>query len=187
VHLKKSQLRKFAADLSIVYNKAWAKHEGNKELNVEMAYRLLLSMKPILDEKLIWFVYHREEPVAMWVNIPDINQIVKHLNGKFNLWAKLKFLVLQKMGICNTFVGVVYGIVPEFQGTGVDYFMIVESEKIIKPKTRYKHVELQWIGDFNPKMINISRNLGAEQSRQLVTYRYLFDPQKPFHRHPVLG
>jgi len=186
VHLTKSRLRAFATDFSIVYNRAWSKHEGNKEMRVEQAYQLFKSMAPILDEKLIWFVYHREVPVAMWLNIPDINQIVTHLNGKFDLWAKLKFLVLRRLGVCTRFVGLAYGIVPEFQGTGIDYFMIVEAEKVIKASTRYKELELQWQGDFNPKMLNISRNLGAEQSRLLVTYRYLFDPLKPFHRHPVI-
>ena len=185
-HLKKSQLNKYAADFSVVYNKAWSKHEGNKEISVSQAIRLFKTMKPVLDEKLIWFAYHQEEPVAMWINIPDINQLVKHLNGKFNLWAKLKFLALQRWGICTRFVGIVYGIVPEFQGTGIDYFMIVEAEKVIKATTRYKHVELQWQGDFNPKILNISQNLGGQQSRRLVTYRYLFDPHKPFHRHPVI-
>ncbi|GEO05712.1 hypothetical protein AAE02nite_33760 [Adhaeribacter aerolatus] len=185
-HLKKPQLNKFAADFSIVYNKAWAQHEGNKEIPVNQAIRLFKTMQPILDEKLIWFAYHQEEPIAMWINIPDINQLVKYLNGQFNLWAKLKFIILQRLGVCNRFVGLAFGIVPEFQGTGIDYFMIVEAEKVIKAKTRYKQVELQWQGDFNPKILNISQNLGAEQSRQLVTYRYLFDPLKPFHRHPVI-
>ncbi len=186
IHLTKSRLRTFATDFSTVYNRAWSKHEGNKEMRVEQAYQLFKAMAPILDEKLIWFVYHKEVPVAMWLNIPDLNQIVTHLNGRFDLWGKLKFLVLRRLGVCTRFVGLAYGIVPEFQGTGIDYFMIVEAEKVIKASTRYKELELQWQGDFNPKMLNISRNLGAEQSRLLVTYRHLFDPQKPFHRHPVI-
>ncbi|AHM61199.1 hypothetical protein D770_14725 [Flammeovirgaceae bacterium 311] len=185
-HVKKSQLKKFSEDFCTVYNKAWSKHEGNKNMSPAQAYKLFSSMKPIMDEKLVWFAYHREEPVAMWLNIPDINGIVKHLDGKFNLLARLKFLIMKQAGFCTKFVGLAYGIVPEFQGTGVDYFMIVEAEKVIKSSTKYKHVELQWQGDFNPKMLNISRNLGAEQSRLLVTYRYLFDPARAFHRHPVL-
>ncbi|MGA0557218.1 hypothetical protein ACO2Q8_11240 [Larkinella sp. VNQ87] len=187
VHLKKSQLRKFASDFSTVYNKAWSKHEGNKEISSEQAYRLFKSMEPIVDEKLIWFTYQKGEPIAMWINIPDLNQLVAYLNGQFNAWAKLKFMALKYWGVCTRFVGLVYGIVPEWQGTGIDYFMIVEAEKVIKASTRYREVELQWQGDFNPKMLNISRNLGAEQSRVLVTYRYLFDREKPFHRHPILA
>ena len=186
VHLKKRQLKKFAADFCTVYNKAWAKHEGNKEISPEHAFKLFSSMKAIMDEKLVWFVYHKEKPIAMWLNIPDINQIIKDFNGKLNWINKLRFLMYQRLGACTKFVGLAYGIVPEFQGTGVDYFMIVEAEKVIKSSTKYRSVELQWQGDFVPKMLNISRNLGGEQSRLLVTYRYLFDREKPFHRHPVL-
>ncbi|MDQ3537104.1 MAG: hypothetical protein M3421_15915, partial [Bacteroidota bacterium] len=77
-HLKKKQFDKFAAAFCTVYNRAWAQHEGNKEMSKEQALRLFLAMKPVMDEKLIWFVFHKEEPVAMWINIPNINQIVSH-------------------------------------------------------------------------------------------------------------
>jgi hypothetical protein len=122
----------------------------------------------------------------MWINLPDINQIVKHLNGQFGMWEKLKFLLVKTFGTNTNFVGIVYGIVPEFQGSGLDYFMIVEAEKVIKSKTGYKKLELYWQGDFNPKMLNISKNLGGKPFRKLVTYRYLFDRDKPFKRHPVI-
>jgi len=186
VHLTKSDMRKYATDFCTVYNAAWASHEGNKEMSVDQAYSLLQSMGPILDENLIWFAYHNDQPIAMWINMPDLNQLIRHLNGQFNWWAKLKFIVLKQLGICTRFVGLVFGVIPAYQGTGVDYFMIVEAEKVIKAKTKYSDFEMQWQGDFNPKILNISRNLGAEHSRTLVTYRYLFDRAAPFHRHPVL-
>lgn len=186
VHFRKNQLKKFAVDFTDVYNKAWASHEGNKHISEEVAVKMFKSMLPVIDEKLIWYVYHNDEPVAVWLNLPDINQIVKQLNGKFNWLYKLKFAYLRWKGICDKFTGIVFGVVPEFQGTGIDYFMIVEAAKIIQPRTKYNELELQWQGDFNPKMLNISVNLGAEQSRLLTTYRYLFNRQIPFKRHPVL-
>ncbi|GAB3281704.1 hypothetical protein GCM10027347_57450 [Larkinella harenae] len=186
-HLTKDQLATYAKDFSTVYNQAWAGHEGNKEISLQQALKLFQSMAAILDEKLIWFTYYQNQPVAMWINIPDLNQIITHLNGQFNLWAKLKFMILRYWGVCRRFVGLAYGIVPQFQGSGIDYYMIVEAEKVIKASTRYRAVELQWQGDFNPKMLNISRNLGAEQSRVLITYRYIFDRSKPFHRHPIIN
>ena len=54
-------------------------------------------MKPVMDESaLSWFAYHEEEPIAIFVNLPDLNQWFKYLNGKFDLLHKLKFLWLQK-------------------------------------------------------------------------------------------
>jgi hypothetical protein len=186
LNVKKKQIEKFAADFCTVYNKAWAKHEGNKSMSKEQALKIFNAMKPVLDESLGWFVYHKEEPIAMWINLPDLNQIFKNFNGKFGWWEKLKFLYYQRRGVCDKFVGLVFGIVPEFQSTGVDYFMIVEAEKVIKEKTKYKSVELLWQGDFNPKILNISRNLGGVQSRELITYRYIFDRSIPFERHPMI-
>jgi hypothetical protein len=185
-HIKKKKLPKFAEDFTKVYNQAWAKHEGNKEIAPAHALKLFNSIKPIMDEKLIWFTYFQDQPIAMWVNLPDINQIIRHLNGKFGIWEKLKFFVLKTFGKNKNFVGLVFGIVPEFQGKGIDYYMIVEAEKVIKRATSYKTLELFWQGDFNPKILNISKNLGGKQSRRLITYRYIFDRNRKFERHPII-
>jgi len=186
-HIKKGKLSQFAKDLSTVYNKAWAKHEGNKEISPQHALKLLNSMKPILDEKLIWFAYYKDEPIVMWINLPDINQIIKHLNGKLGIWEKIKFFLLKTFGKNRNFVGIVFGVVPEFQGKGVDYYMIVEAEKVIKKTRAYKKLELYWQGDFNPKILNISKNLGGKESRRMITYRYLFDRDQKFERHPIIS
>ncbi|MDQ2719017.1 MAG: hypothetical protein M3Z26_04550 [Bacteroidota bacterium] len=185
--IKKNQLKKFSEDFSVVYNKAWAKHEGNKQLNKEVAYKMFTSMKSVMDEKLIWFVYHHNEPIAFWLNLPEVNQIFKYFKGKFGLLEKLKFFWLKKKGMNDKFTGIVFGIVPEFQGKGIDYYMIVEGAKVIQTKTKYNELELQWQGDFNPRILNISKHIGAKQSRLLTTYRYIFDRGKEFKRHPILN
>jgi hypothetical protein len=53
-------------------------------------------MKPVMDEKIIWFAYHHEDPIAIFINLPDLNQWFKYLNGKFDLLHKLKFLWIKK-------------------------------------------------------------------------------------------
>ena len=122
----------------------------------------------------------------MYVNLPDLNQAFRMMDGKFGIWEKLKFLWFQKTGKFTRMVGVIFGVVPRFQGLGVDYFMIVESAKIIQNKTHYVDTELQWIGDWNPKMNNVARHLSFDISRRLATYRYIFDRSVPFERHPML-
>jgi len=185
--IDKSQLEKFAKDFTYIYNKAWAGHGGGKELDERTVKKMFQKMKPVMDEHITWFTYYKDEPIAMWVNLPDLNQYFKHLNGKFGLLQKLHFLWLQKFGKCSRFVGLVFGIIPEFQGKGVDAFMIMEAAKIIQPRYKYQDYEMMWIGDFNPKMVNIAESLGTNCSRKLATYRFLFDRNKEFKRHPMLG
>ena len=196
-HIRKDQLDKFVKDFTIVYNKAWAGHGGLKQLDEKIVRKMFQSMKPVMDEKISWFAYYKGEPIAIWINLPDLNQWFKHLDGKFSLWHKLKFLWIKSTVKSKKFVGLVFGVVPEFQGKGVDSYIIMEGAKVIQrlnenngeplvDKLLYEEYEMQWIGEFNPKMINVSEALGTYRSRILTTYRYLFDRSKEFKRHPVL-
>ena len=186
--LKKSALEKYAADFTEVYNKAWAGHGGLKQLTIEQVVIMFKKMKPVMDERILWFAYHNEKPIAIFINLPDLNQWFKHLNGKFSLLHKLYFLFLKTFKPNKKFTGLVFGIVPEFQGQGVDAYIIAESAKVLQSNNvPYTDYEMQWIGDFNPKMLNIAQNLGeVYTSRKLATYRYMFDQTIPFKRHPIL-
>lgn len=188
-YIDKNQLQKFAADFTEVYNKAWAGHGGLKQLNKDQVMIMFKSMKPVMDEKIIWFAYHKNDPIAIFINLPDLNQWFKKLHGKFGLLQKLKFLWLKSFTKNKKFTGLVFGIVPEFQGKGVDAFIIAESAKVIQTNAvAYEEYEMQWIGDFNPKMLNIAQSLGEVfTSRKLTTFRYLFDREKEFKRHPILS
>jgi hypothetical protein len=197
--ITKKHLSKFARDFTIVYNKAWAGHGGLKQMEERVAIKMFQSLKAVLDERISWIVYHKNEPVSIWLNLPDINQWFKHLNGRFGLLGKLKFLWYKKTRPCTKFVGLVYGVIPAYQGMGVDAYMIVEGARIIQGlkivdgdyilsgKKIYQDYEMQWIGEFNPKMINVAESLGTHRSRKLITYRYQFDRTKEFHMHPILN
>ena len=187
VYFKKNQLKKFAGDFRIIYNKAWAHHGGGKELDSKQVLMFFKKMKPVIDEKIIWFVYYKNEPVAMWVNLPDINQLFKMLNGKFGWLEKIRFIWMLKRSRTKKFIGLVFGVIPEHQGKGVDSFMIVDGANFIQKEKLYEDFEMQWIGDFNPKMVAICEDLGTWRSRTLITYRYLFDRTKEFKRHLIFN
>jgi hypothetical protein len=185
-HIRKNNLEKYAMDFTTIYNKAWAKHGGGKDITYEQSLNIFKKMKPVMEEELVWFAYYKNEPVGAWLNLPELNQYFKHMNGKFGLLQKLHFLYLKMTGSCNKFYGIVFGVVPEHQGKGVDGLMIWEGAQKIRSLKKYTFMELQWIGDFNPKMISIARALGTEKCRTLITYRYLFDQNKPFKRYKIL-
>lgn len=188
-HIDKNNLPKYAADFATVYNKAWAGHGGLKQMSNEQVLRLFKTMKPVMDPKIVRFAYYKTDPIAIFVNLPDLNQWFKHLNGKFGLLQKLKFLWLKQFKPNKKFTGLVFGVVPEWQGKGVDAYIIGETGKYVQSDAcPYTEYEMQWIGDFNPKMLNIADSLGeVSRSRNLSTYRYLFDRNKEFKRHPFLN
>lgn len=185
-HISKKNIDKHAREFAHVYNLAWAQHGEAKSITVEQAIKLFRKMKPVIDERIIWFAYYKDEPIAMWINIPDLNEYFKFFNGKFGVWQKLKLLWMKKTGICRKFTGIAFGVVPKFQSLGIDSFMIYEAALLLQHRDWYDQYEMGWAGEWNPKMINVYKALGAHQSRRMVTYRYLFDPEIPFERHPIL-
>ena len=168
-----------------VYNNAWGGHHGFAKMPLKQAQRTVKALKPVMDPDIIFFVLDAEKPVAFYVNIPELNQIFRHVNGNLNAIGKLKFLYHKWRGTPDIMVGLVFGIDRDYHGQGLDGFLIDIAGKQIQAKGRYTSTTLTWIGDFNPKMIRIAENLGTERTRTYVTLRKLFDPEKPFERMPI--
>ncbi len=185
-HLRKSNMDKYIEDFRIIYNKAWAKI-GVPKMTSLQAKTLMKQIKPILDEKIIWYGYYKDEPIAIYMNIPEVNQIFKHVNGKMNLLGKINFMKHKLFRTNKKMLGLVYGIVPEYQGKGVDGALIVATGKMVQDEyPRYPLLEMNWIGDFNPKMIRVAEQLEATIVKTHATYRKLFDPNIPFKRSKIL-
>jgi GNAT superfamily N-acetyltransferase len=189
-HIEKSNLAKYAEDFKIIYNAAWAKFPGVSEMSSEQAQKLVKQMKPIIDEQLLWFAYsENDEPVAFFIVIPDLNQIIKHLHGKLNTWGKIKFLLLKSRGVLTRTCGVIFGVVPEHQGKGVESAIALRFRTAARenPFYPYTTMDMNWVGDFNPKMMRFVSQLGATNDKTFITYRYLFNPNQPFSRCPKVG
>ncbi len=184
---KKNELEKFADDFLIIYNKAWAKHGGVKGMAKAQAISIFKKMNPIVDTDIVIFAYYGSEPIGFFLMIPELNQIFKYLNGKFDWIAKLKFLYYQKIKkSCRKMFGVAFGIIPEYQGRGVEGAIIIEAARINQPKNKYDIFEMNWIGDFNPKMIHLVSSFGADIVKKHITYRLLFDDSLPFVRAKII-
>ncbi len=177
-----------ASDFRTVYNGAWGGYSNFREMTESAAAKIIKSMKPILDPHIVLFVYHESKPIAFYVNIPELNEIFCYVNGNLNWWGKLVFLYHKWRRTPHTLVGIIFGVVKEWQGKGVEGAMIkYMSDRLHEPgPPNYTRTVLQWIGDFNPKMLKVAENLGGSRYRELITYRYLFDRSKPFERCPVV-
>jgi GNAT superfamily N-acetyltransferase len=182
-HVSKKELPKFAEDFRIIYNKAWAKNMAAGEMTPERAASIMQTMKPILEEELMWFGYHNDKPIAFFIMIPELNQIIKHIKGKLNLIGKMKWLYHTLMKTNKKARGVIFGVIPEYQGRGIEAAVALSFSKACwTPNYQYKTLELNWIADFNPKMLKVTQALGAKKHKTYITYRYLFDRNKEFKR-----
>jgi len=189
-YARKHTLDKAAQDFRKVYNKAWVNHNGVGEMTAEQATKLMRNLKPVIDPIGLWFAYYGDEPVGFFISIPDVNQLlVKYLKGKIGIKGILILLWNKWFKRCKTLFGIVFGVVPEHQRKGVEVALVMESAKLFVNRgkeTGYEELQMNWIGDFNPKMMNLAEQIGGHIYKTHHTYRYLFDRKKPFERHPIL-
>lgn len=181
--LEKRNIQKYIRDFTKIYNDAWSKYPGVSKLELSQAKLLFAQLKPILDEKILWFAYHNNDPVGFFISIPEMNQIFKHVNGKLDLFGNLKtFYHLKIKKSCKKMVGLVFGIVPKHQGKGVDGALIMASRETIQEKLAYEDLELNWIPDFNKSMIRVAEQVQVKLGKIHHTYRYNFDRSIPVER-----
>ena len=186
-HLDKKNLAKYAQDFVTIYNEAWAQHGEAKAITLEQIMKLFKTLSPIMDERVIWFAYYKEEPIAMFINIPDVNQYFKHFNGQLGIIQKIHLLWMKWRKQNARLTGLAFGVVPKYQSLGVDSFLIYSSALLIYKIKTYTQYEMGWAADWNPKMVNIYKSLGAQPSRRMVTFKHIFDQnQHPFERHPEM-
>lgn len=185
-YLSKSD-NSLADKIRYVYNKAWANRGEIPELTMTQANHIVKQMKPIMDEKLLWFAFYKDEPVAFFLSLPEVNQIFKHVNGKLDLLGKLKFVYHRWRKTNKKAFGILFGVVPEHQGKGVDGGLIMAFRKVMQEEyLRYEEYEMNWIGDFNTKMIRVAEQVTPTVVKRHATYRKLFDDAKEFKRYPIM-
>ena len=187
VFYDKKKPKKAAIAFVEIFNAAWANFTGIKPLTLVQAMSVFKSMKQIIDPKLMIFAYHNEKPIAFFIMIPDLYQIMRKFNGNFNIINKVRLLFdLKVRKVCTRAVGMIFGVIPEFQGKGVAEGMIMFFEDEVSQGVNYTDLEMNWIGDFNPKMIRLVEQIGGKVRKTHITYRYLFDRTKQFERAKVV-
>jgi len=78
------------------------------------------------------------------------------------------------------------GVVPEFQGKGIESGIFWHMNTIMKKKPHYTELELSWVGDFNPKMEAIHEALGGFFGKKHITYRKHFSEKKVKKRSTII-
>ena len=119
--------------LSQVFNEAWATFKIHFEpLEPDYINGVLRKAKIIIDEEFIWIAYFEGKPIAIFLMFPDLNQILKHLNGKLNLLNMIKFIYLKKRKTMTRLKVLLMGVIPKYQGLGIESAFILNLLKVLE-------------------------------------------------------
>jgi hypothetical protein len=174
IHFENKNFKKFAKDFQEIYNDAWSEFEDFTPIEFDTLKQSFREMKPIVDEKIIWFAYANDEPIGFILALPDINVLLKSFNGKLNLWNKIRFYLKLKTTTIDRIRFIVMGCKTKFQNKGIESGLIKKLQIEVLPRNTIKEAELAWVGDWNTKMIAVHEATGATREKVHRTYRYTF-------------
>ncbi len=186
-HFTWKEKDKFVDDFARVYDDAWRFHKHFQPIDRDELRDFLVTSKMMLEEKFIWFAYCNDDPIALFVMIPDINQVLIRMNGKLSLLNMLKLMWFKNTHAIKRVRSIIIGVAPKFQRSGIESALFWHLRPVMYSNPWIKEMELSWAGDFNPKIVALYESVGGKHMKTHYTMRYLFDRTIPFERAPLIS
>jgi hypothetical protein len=164
-HMTRRRLRKDMDAFGEIWNEAWSENWGFVPYSKEDLDQYAQEMQLVFDKH--WFFVAENqsgETVGIAITIPDVNQVLKRMNGRLLPLGWLKFLMKSRY-MTRVRVGFL-GVKPEYQHTGVAAGLYARhfDAAAVRPQS---WGEMGWILETNTAM-----NRGMEAMGGKIVKRY---------------
>jgi len=145
-----------------IYSNAWSNNWGFVPMPDDEFIHAAQDLKQVADPDLILIAEVDGEPAGFCMSLPDINQVLKRLNGRLFPTGLIK--LIWHMKIRRKIDGVrvmTMGVVHKYRKRGIDNILYVETYNRGTAKG-YKWAELSWILETNELMRGAAESLGGK-------------------------
>lgn len=173
IQVRRVEMKHFDRDLALmqaIYRSAWEDNWGFVPPTDEEMRQLAMDLKPVIDPDMVLFAELGRRAVATVVVLPDVNQVLKRMNGRllpFGLWH-----FLNRKKIIDRCRLVLLGVMAEHRNLGVYPLLISEIHRR-GVANGYIRGECSWTLEDNHA---INAGLEASGARQYKTYRLYEKP-----------
>jgi GNAT superfamily N-acetyltransferase len=173
ISVRTVDLSKFDSELDIlkvIYRQAWVDNWSFVPPTDAEIRQLAIELKPVADPELVLFAEMNGEPVACAVSIPDVNEVLKKMNGRLLPFGILHFL--RRRRIINRVRMLLLGVLPQFRRLGL--YPLLVSEAVERAARRgYLRGEVGWTLEDNDL---INTGIAAAGATHYKTYRLYEKP-----------
>nr|WP_245214201.1 dATP pyrophosphohydrolase [Pararoseomonas indoligenes] len=169
--MRKAALREEVAALIDIFNEAWSGNWGFVPFTAEEVAHLASELRPLLNERLVWFAEIEGRPVGFAVCLPNLNEAIRDLGGRLLPfgWARLLWR-LKVAGVSSARVPLM-GVRREI-GLGmfgrVLPLFLVEALRKEALALGIRRIEMSWVLEDNLPMRHMAESFGAKAYK---TYR----------------
>jgi GNAT superfamily N-acetyltransferase len=157
-------LRKDVDAFAEIYNEAWSENWGFVPYSKEDLDHYSQELQLVFDKHWFMVAEQGEKTVGVAITVPDLNQVLKRMNGRLLPLGWLRFLMKSRY-MDRVRVGFL-GVKPDYQHTGVAAGLYAEHFQMAaeRPQTGG---EMGWILETNTAM-----NRGMEAMGGTVVKKY---------------
>lgn len=154
-----------------LYNEWWVGNWGHVPIPDSEIEGFVKATLPVLDPRVFFFIDVDNEPAAMMLNFPDLNEIIKMIGGKMFPTGIITFMretKKQRRG-CRSIVG---GVNPKYRGQGgaMNLALYLAVENIQRAiEAGYQEVEFSWELQHN-EINSFIGALGAKVAMRYAVY-----------------
>jgi hypothetical protein len=155
--------------LNRVYNDCWANNWGFVPMTDEELRENAKEMIHILDHELAFLLYYREEPVGVFVCVPDINPLLKRFNGKLGITALVK-----KYLHWSDIIGLrilMFGVKEQYRQMGVPLVAFDHIMRVFSNHEKYQLLEAGWTLEDNDAINRLFVEGGVSPYKRYRIYR----------------
>ncbi len=169
--MRMADYRQEVGALTDIFNDAWSGNWGFVPLTGDEIDHMAKQMKPLIDERLVWFAEVDGEPAAFAVCLPNLNEAIRDLDGRLLPfgWAKLLWR-LKVSGVSSARVPLM-GVRRKHANSllgGLLAFLIIAAVRREAAALGLHRIEMSWVLEDNQPMRRIAEAVGG---RPYKTYR----------------
>lgn len=153
-----------------IYQAAWAENWGFSPLAPEEAEIYVKELKGILDPDFFVLFFDGEKPVAGMVALPDMNPLLRRLQGRIGLTAPWHFWKSRREIRAGLRI-ILFGIMPEYRLYGLPLLLIDYMLEKAREKPDLKWVEGSWILEDNQPMNELMEDFSGKLLKRYRIYR----------------
>lgn len=151
-----------------IFTAAWRDCWGSLPLLTEDFIEAARELGPFLKEDLGYVVEYRNQPVGIFLAIPDPWEILQTADGKLGLSALFK--ILTKRNKIKHYRVILMGVLPDFQMSAATPLMLKKFYEVLPQFPYMETIEFSWILEDNQNIRKLLETVGAKPKQTFRLY-----------------
>ena len=172
IHIRPSRPKDADSEFALIreiYNASWSDNWGFVPLSDDEMRAIQKDVMRFVDPDMVFFIYYEHEPAAFCVIFPDINRLLKRLNGRIGLLGLLKVLIFRRE--ITGLRLLMFGVKEKYRQLGIPMLAFHHIFEVVRQKQKYRSLELGWTLEDNEDVNTLAVEAGARPYKRYRIFK----------------